>query len=76
MSHSFPPNANNSEGIINSIRSGMSSPYYDKKITKFEFTYNADKDVETLKAYQNSTLLFTLTFGYDVEKNITSIVRS
>ena len=54
----------------------MSSPYYDKKITKVEFTYNTDKDVETLKAYQNSTLLFTLTFGYDAKKNITSIARS
>ena len=47
-----------------------------KKITKLAFTYNADKDVETLKAYDGTELLFTLTFTYNASKNVETITRS
>ncbi len=47
-----------------------------KKITKLEFTYNADKNVETITAKQSTETLFTLTFTYNADKNVESITRS
>jgi len=64
------------KAIHEAIRSGLVSPPEGKKITKLDVTYDGDKDVETIKAYENSALLFTLTFSYDGDKDITSIVRS
>lgn len=54
----------------------LDSPPAGKQITKVAFTYNVDKNVETVKAYDNSTELFTLTFSYNADENITSVVRS
>lgn len=62
--------------IVYSIRSGIAAPYTDNKITKFELTYDANGNVSTIKAYDNATLLYTLTFAYDANQNVASIVRS
>ena len=61
------------------IRAALSSivaPPKGHKITKKEYTYDVDGDIETVKFYEESELLFTLTYGYDGSKNITSITRS
>ena len=50
--------------------------YTDATVTKYEFTYDEDKDISTLVAKQNEKILFTLTFTYDAEKNLISITRS
>ncbi len=47
-----------------------------KRITKLEFTYNADKNVDTVTAKQDDETLFTLTFAYNAEKDIESITRT
>jgi len=52
------------------------APPPGKKITKLEFTYNVDKDIETIVAKQGAETLFTLTFTYNANKDIESIVRS
>jgi len=56
--------------------SGLLSVDPGKKITKLEFTYNADKNVETIVAKQDTETLFTLTFAYNADKDIESITRS
>jgi len=43
---------------------------------KIEFAYDAEGDLFTLKFYDGANLLLTLTFNYDAEKKLTSIVRS
>ena len=61
--------------LISALTSGIAKPPEGRKVTKFEFTYDADNDITQIKAYENDTLLFTLTFEYDQNKNITSIKR-
>ncbi len=43
---------------------------------KIEFTYDADGDLSTLVFKKGADTLLTLTFGYDGQKNLTSITRS
>lgn len=64
------------KAIHDAIISNLATAPQGKKITKIEFTYDTDKDIETIKFYEDTTLLFTLTFGYDGDKNVTSITRS
>ena len=45
-------------------------------IDKIEFTYDVDGDIETIKFSVGASVKFTLTFGYDANKNLTSITRS
>ena len=47
-----------------------------KKMTQVAFTYNADKDIETLKAYDGDELLFTLTFTWNVDGTLNQMARS
>ncbi len=58
---------------VNDLLSGFSSPPAGKAINKWAFSWNADGSIATLKAYQDSELLFTLTCSYDagVLQNIT-----
>jgi hypothetical protein len=72
--------AGRQEGTFDAIRNAATDimwipPPYNR-ITKYELTYNADKMVETLKAYQGETLLFTLTFTYNSDKKIISVARN
>lgn len=68
------------EEAFEAIRAGVTDimwipPPYNR-ITKLEFTYNTDKLIETIIAYQNEHLLFTLTLTYNADKKIISIDRS
>lgn len=72
--------AGRQEGTFDAIRAGVTDimwipPPYNR-ITKLDFTYNVDKLIETIKAYQETTLLFTLTLTYNVDKKIISVLRS
>ena len=64
------------DAIRNAVTDIMQIPQGHISITSLVFTYNVDKLVETLKAYESSTLLFTLTFAYNADKKVTSIVRT
>ena len=44
-------------------------------ITKLTFSYDVDKDVEEICAFDKETKLFTLKFSYDVDKDVTEIER-
>jgi len=47
-----------------------------KDVTRIEFTYDAEGDITAIQFYSDADLLFTLTFNYDVDKNLISIERS
>lgn len=64
------------KAIHDAIRSGLVNAPEGKSITKLEFTYDVDGDVETIIFKQGADTLFTLTFAYDGDKNVTSITRS
>lgn len=64
------------KAVHDAIRSGLTSPSEGKTITKVEFGYDVDGDIETIVFKQGGETLFTLTFGYDGSKNLTSITRS
>jgi len=53
----------------------LTSPPAGKSITKLEFVYDPDKDIEKIQFYEDAELLFTLNFVYDVVKNLISIER-
>lgn len=54
----------------------LTSPPEGKTINKKVYAYNGNDDIDTIKYYQTADLLFTLTYAYDGNKNITSITRS
>lgn len=64
------------KAIHDAVISSLTAAPEGKKVTKIEFTYDGDGDLDTLVFKQDTTTLFTLTFGYDGQKNITSITRS
>ncbi len=64
------------KAIHDAVRSGLASAPEGKTVTKIEFTYDVDGDIETIVFKQGTETLFTLTFGYDGSKNVTSITRS
>lgn len=64
------------EDQVRVIETLIASPPVGKKITKITGSYNVDKNLETVKAYENSTLLFTLTISYNVDKDWKSIERA
>lgn len=47
-----------------------------KSVTEIDFTYDVDGDIETIVFKEVAEALFTLTFTYDANKNLTSITRS
>lgn len=64
------------KAIHDSLRSSLTSPPEGKIVTKIEFTYDTDGDIETIVFKQDADALFTLTFAYEANKNLTSITRS
>lgn len=64
------------KAIHDAIRSGLASPPEGKNVDNLAFTYDVDDDIETIVFKQGAETLFTLTFAYDGDKNITSVVRS
>jgi len=61
---------------IRAALSTITAPPKGHKITKKEYTYDVDEDIETIKFYDGSELLFTLTYVYDEKKNILTTTRS
>ena len=61
---------------IRAALSSITAPPKGHKITKKEYSYDGDGDIETVKFYDGSELLFTLTYAYDGSKNISGITRS
>ena len=64
------------KAIHDAIRSGLTNPPEGKTVTKIEFTYDVDGDIETIVFKEGAETLFILTFSYDGSKNLTSITRS
>lgn len=54
----------------------ISDPPEGHKVTKELYAYNADENLETIKYYEGSELLFTLTYDYNEQKNLKSKIRS
>lgn len=65
---------------LQKIRSTLLSEFMraplGKKITKMAFTWTAGGNVETLKCYDGSTLLFTLTFDWNEDGTLKEVARS
>jgi hypothetical protein len=61
---------------IRAALSTIAAPPKGHKITKKEYTYDTDGDIEVIKFYEGAELLFTLTYAYDENKNIQTITRS
>ena len=55
------------ESIHDAILSGLASAPLGKKITKLIGTPNPDGTIATIKAYQDTELLFTLTFTWNAD---------
>ena len=64
------------EGTRNAVTDMMWIPHGFYKITKMKFTYNVSQLIETLEAYQDDALLFTLTFTYNEDFKKTEITRT
>jgi len=48
----------------------------EREIDELAFSYDAEGDLESITFKEGATVVFTLTFVYDAEKNIQRIVRS
>jgi hypothetical protein len=55
------------ESIHDAILSTLTSAPIGKKITKLIGTPNPDGTIATIKAYQDTELLFTLTFTWNAD---------
>jgi hypothetical protein len=64
------------ESIHNAILSQIASAPLGKKITKFAFTWNPDGTLQTLKFYDGSELLFTLTFTWNADGMLVQVERT
>jgi hypothetical protein len=64
------------ESIHNAILSQIASAPLGKKITKFAFTWNPDGTLQTLKFYDGSELLFTLTFTWNADETLKEVERT
>lgn len=61
---------------VHSALSGLSAPAPGYRITECRFTWTGAKLMETLSAYEGGTLLFTLTFTWNVDSTLQKVVRS
>jgi hypothetical protein len=61
---------------IHSALWGLMAPVPGKRITKLEFTWNADSSLATLSAYEAAVLLFTLTFTWNVDGTLKEVTRT
>jgi hypothetical protein len=64
------------ESIHNAILSQLASAPLGKKITRFAFTWNPDETLQTLKVYDGSELLFTLTFTWNDDGTLAQVERT
>jgi len=63
------------ESIHNAILSGLASAPLGKKVTRIEFTYSSGV-LSSIVFYQDTQLLFTLTFTWNADGSLASISRS
>ena len=61
---------------IHSALSDLGAPAPGHKVTECRFTWTASKLVDTMAAYESTTLLFTLTFTWNADSTLQKIVRS
>lgn len=61
---------------IHSALSDISAAPPGKKITKLEFSWNADGSVHTIQFYDGAELLFTLTFDWNLDGTVKTVDRS
>lgn len=47
-----------------------------QKITKLDFTWTGDGSLDSLKAYDGQTLLFTLSFSWNADGTLKEVSRS
>jgi hypothetical protein len=47
-----------------------------KKVTRQEFTWNADGTISTIKFYDVNELLFTLAFNWNADGTLKEVARS
>lgn len=64
------------KAIHDAIRSALTSSPEGKTVDSIDFTYDADGDITTIAFKEGAATLFTLTFAYDANKNISNITRS
>jgi len=61
---------------IHSASSGLMAPPSGKRLTKVEFTWNPSGTLATLKAYESTTLLFTLSFSWNADGSLKEVNRN
>ncbi|MEM2971306.1 MAG: hypothetical protein QW270_02650 [Candidatus Bathyarchaeia archaeon] len=61
---------------IHSALCNLTAPPSGKKITKLEFTWNADGTLALLKAYDGAEPLFTLTFSWNPDGTLKEVART
>jgi hypothetical protein len=61
---------------IHSALCDLMAPPTGKRITKLDFTWNADGTLATLKASENATLLFTLSFSWNMNGTLREVSRT
>ena len=64
------------ESIHDAILSTLTSAPIGKKITKLESTWLPGPILETIKFYDDSELLFTLTFSWNPDGTFQSVART
>lgn len=60
---------------IHSALCGLMAPVPGRKVTKLEFTWNADGSLAILKAYDGAALVFTLGFSWNVGGTLQEVSR-
>lgn len=60
---------------IHSALSQIAAPPSGKRITKLAFSWNPDKTLATLEAYDGELLLFTLTFSWNANSTLKEVSR-
>jgi hypothetical protein len=61
---------------IHSALCDLMAPPSGKRITRLEFSWNADGTLATLKAYESVALLFTLSFSWNADGTLREVNRS
>lgn len=61
---------------IHSALSQISAPPSGSRITRLAFTWNADKTLAAIEAYDVEKRLFTLTFSWNADGTLKEVNRS
>ena len=61
---------------VHSALSNLGAPAPGHRVTECRFTWTAAKLMETLAAYEEGTLLFTLTFTWNADSTLQKVLRS